>query len=247
MKSARRDMDDPGSRFGAGREAPALVRSYLEGVLPPGERVPRNVRITQAGEMVRKPGGHAPLVHRRRGLRGAGGRVLLASGVPDPASRVDARPDEYAAGEGRLEARLFGLSFMRSGGPDTAEGEAIRYLCELPWVPHAMIANRELEWIDIDTKSVEVATKVGSRRAAVRLEFDETGHIVGASAERPRTEGRRLVRRPWTGTFGEYAVVGGVGIPTLGELRWELPDGPFTYWRGTITSFDLGFEDLANP
>jgi hypothetical protein len=155
--------------------------------------------------------------------------------------------DGYAAGEGRLEARLFGLLFMRSVGPETAEGEAIRYLSELPWVPHAMIANRELEWIDIGARAVEVATKVGSRRAAVRLEFDETGHIVRASAERPGTEGRRLVRRPWTGTFGEYAVVGGVGIPTLGEVRWELPDGPFTYWRGTITSFELGFEDLANP
>jgi Family of unknown function (DUF6544) len=136
---------------------------------------------------------------------------------------------------------------MRSGGPETAEGEAIRYLSELPWVPHAMIANRELEWSDNDGRAVEVATKVGSRRVAVRLEFDETGHIVGASADRPRTEGRRIVWRPWTGTFGDYAVVGGISIPTIGEVRWELPDGPFTYWRGTITSLELGFEDVASP
>jgi hypothetical protein len=22
-------------------------------------------------------------------------------------------------------------------------------------------------------------------------------------------------------------------------VRWELPDGPFTYWRGTLTSLEL--------
>jgi Family of unknown function (DUF6544) len=58
MKSARKDMDNPGSISGAAREAPPLVRRYLERVLLPGGRVPRIVRITQAGEMVRKPGGH---------------------------------------------------------------------------------------------------------------------------------------------------------------------------------------------
>jgi hypothetical protein len=23
------------------------------------------------------------------------------------------------------------------------------------------------------------------------------------------------------------------------EVRWELPQGPFTYWRGTVTSVEL--------
>ncbi|MGH2580292.1 MAG: DUF6544 family protein, partial [Actinomycetota bacterium] len=121
--------------------------------------------------------------------------------------------DGYVAGEGRLEARLFGVSFMRVGGPETAEGEAIRYLSELPWVPHAMVANRALEWADVDARTVEVATKVGSGRVAFRFEFDPSGNIIGGSAER-RTEGRKIVRRPWAGIFGEYAVVGGVRIPT---------------------------------
>jgi hypothetical protein len=42
-------------------------------------------------------------------------------------------------------------------------------------------------------------------------------------------------------------VVGGVRIPTHGEVWWELPNGPFTYWRGTITSVQLGFEDANDP
>jgi hypothetical protein len=34
-------------------------------------------------------------------------------------------------------------------------------------------------------------------------------------------------------------VIGGVRIPTRAEVRWELPDGAFTYWRGTVTSLEI--------
>jgi hypothetical protein len=88
--------------------------------------------------------------------------------------------DRYTLGEGLLEARLFRLiPVMRASGPELSEGEAMRYLAELPWVPHAMLVNRELEWRDLDAETVEVATRVGSERAAVRLEFDAAGDIVG--------------------------------------------------------------------
>src|SRR6266545_446140 len=171
-------MNGPGSIPGSEAEAPTLVRRYVERVLPPGGRLPRRVRIRQTGQMWRKPGG----------------RRLPFTSVEEFAveevafswrARFPVLPlvsmsvlDGYAGGEGRLEARLFGVPFIRVGGPETAEGEAIRYLSELPWVPHA--------------------------------------------------------------------VVGGVRIPALGEGRWELPDGPFTYWRGTITSLELGFEEVAS-
>jgi hypothetical protein len=75
---------------------------------------------------------------------------------------------------------------------------------------------------------------------ATRLEFDGAGDIVRASCDaRPRTEGKKTVPTPWAGRFGAYAVVGDLRVPTQGEVRWELADGPFTYWRGAITSLVL--------
>jgi hypothetical protein len=41
------------------------------------------------------------------------------------------------------------------------------------------------------------------------------------------------------GAFSDYEVVGGVRVPTQAEVRWQLPEGPFTYWRATITSLEL--------
>jgi hypothetical protein len=148
--------------------------------------------------------------------------------------------DGYTAGAGLLEVRLLGLPLVRARGPDVSAGEAVRYLAELPWVPHAMLANPSLEWRERDAQSVEVATLVGSTRVAVRLDFDAAGDIVGAGCDaRPRTEGRSTVPTPWAGSFGDHAVVGGLRVPTRGEVRWELADGPFVYWRGTITSLEL--------
>jgi hypothetical protein len=72
----------------------------------------------------------------------------------------------------------------------------------------------------------------------VRLRFNGAGEITHASAERPRAENGN-VPAPWVGEFHDYRQLGGALIPTNGEVRWELSEGPFTYWRGTITSFEL--------
>lgn len=220
---------------------PMLVRRYLDRALPAAASVPRQVRITQVGEMRQKPGG--------RWLRFSAVQELAVETVafswrarfpiaPLVALRVT---DRYAAGEGLLDCRLWGLiPVVRGRGQDVDEGEALRYLAELVWVPHAMGANRELGWRAIDERMVEVSTGVSSARVGLRFEFDAVGDIVAAVApERPRLDGGRAVRTPWAGLLADYKVVAGVRIPTRAEVRWELPDGPFPYWRGTITSLEV--------
>jgi hypothetical protein len=127
------------------------------------------------------------------------------------------------------------------------EAEAMRYLAELPWVPHAIVANRELEWRELDSAIVEVATRVASARVAVRLHFDAAGDVLGAAADaRPRQVGKTTVDTPFSGRFGEPQVVGGLRVPTTGEVAWEQPDGPFTYFRGRLTGLEID-QLLATP
>jgi hypothetical protein len=218
---------------------PPAVRRYVDraNAVEPAQQV----RVTQVGEMWLKPGGRA--------LRF---EAVEDFAVAEVAFEWRARfrllrvVDRFAAGEGLLGARLFGLfPVMRQTGPELAVGEALRYLAELVWVPHAMTANASLEWRELDERHL-VATQVGSTRAAVRLELDEAGDIVGARVDdRPRAEGKQVVPRPWVGTFGDYAVADGMRMPTHGEVRWELPEGPFPYWRGTIRSVEVTPKDDA--
>jgi hypothetical protein len=79
---------------------------------------------------------------------------------------------------------------------------------------------------------------VDGDRVAVRLVFNEEGEITQTVAERPRMEAGNAITR-WVGEYADYRELGGVVVPTRGEVRWELPEGPFTYWRGTITSLEL--------
>jgi hypothetical protein len=134
--------------------------------------------------------------------------------------------DWYRDGEGGLEARLLGLPVMSSRGVDVAQGEAMRYLAELPWVPHAFVANLQVSWRELDATSVEVATRVGEATVAVRLEFDGAGDIVGAFADaRPRREGKTNVPTPWSGVYSEYDVVGGSGLRPWGRSAGSFPRG----------------------
>jgi hypothetical protein len=215
---------------------PALVENYLRRALRDGAEEVRTVRVTQTGEMWLKPAAKSrPFT------------AVQDYTVRDVAfswrARFPVAPlvalhvvDRYAAGEEALVARLFGLPVMRQVGPETAVGEALRYLAELAWVPQAITGNALLEWRDIDEHTVEVSTNVGPVRAAVALDFDADGDIVATRCERPYPKRNTFVPRPWVGSFRDYAVLGGVRVPTRGEVRWELPEGPFTYWRGTITS-----------
>ena len=69
--------------------------------------------------------------------------------------------------------------------------------------------------------------------------FDTAGDIVLVTAERYREVDGEYVLTPWTGRFGDHAVRNGVRIPLEGEVGWDLQDGHFVYWRGSIVAYDV--------
>lgn len=213
---------------------PAAVRRFLERSAlggPPS----RQVRITQSGHMWRTPGGRRLAFTATQGI--AVDRVAFRWSARFPLFGPLAMTvvDECGAGAGALTVRLLGVPVARQSGPEMAVGEAIRYLAELPLVPEAMRRNPDLEWREVADDDVEVATVVAGERAAVTFHFDAAGDIVTAtSTGRPRSEGRGWVSNAWGGEFADYALLGGVRLPTRASAWWDLPGGRFTYWRGGI-------------
>ena len=217
---------------------PEAVRRYVGLVLGRSPVDRRRVRIGQSGEMILKPGS-APKRFTAteefavdRVAFDWRGRFPIVGPV---ALRVT---DSYDGTDGLLAVRLAGLPLQRKRGRGLARGEAFRYLAEIAWVPHAILRNPQLEWRELGPHTVEVGTTVEGDRIAVQLVFNEDGEIARTVAERPRMEAGNAITR-WVGEFGDYRQVGGVLVPSRGEVRWELPEGPFTYWRGTITSLEL--------
>lgn len=216
---------------------PEQVRRYREFALAPQHATAAAIRLTQVGEMTLKPGARPRsftaterLVTDRVAFSWrARFRMLGALAVHVT--------DRYDRGEGLLEVRLLGRPMQRRFGPEIARGEAFRYLAEIAWVPQAITRNAELEWRQLGEKRVQLATRIADRRIAVSLLFDDADRIVQVRAERPRAEAGNAAT-PWVGLYSDYQDFDGVGIPSRGEVRWELPEGPFTYWRGTVTSVE---------
>ncbi len=70
----------------------------------------------------------------------------------------------------------------------------------------------------------------------MRLIF-ENDDVAGIEADdRPRAVGRRIVPTRWQGHCDDYREMNGCRIPTRAAASWLLDDGPFEYWRGTVTA-----------
>ena len=115
----------------------------------------------------------------------------------------------------------------------------MRYLAELAWIPTPSARTRRSTGPSCSAWEAEVATATRGGRAAVRLRFDGTGDLLGASApDRPRAEGGGAVPTPWRGGFSDHADLGGLRVPRRAEVAWDLPEGPFTYWRAEVTALE---------
>jgi hypothetical protein len=197
------------------------------------------VRVTQTGEMWRKPG--AKPLRFRATEDFAIDEVAFAWRARFPLLGPVALDvvDELREAAGRLRVTLLGIPLQTETGAETAIGQAMRYLAELAWVPQAVAGNRELEWQQTGERSLEVATYVGPARAAVQLELDEAGDIVRATGMRPRRGSDGIFRpTPWGGDFSRHTRFGETRLPADAETWWELPEGRFVYWRGRVTRVD---------
>jgi hypothetical protein len=205
-----------------------------------GDSAARQVRITQRGQMWLKPGARAMAFTAVQHI--AVERVAFSWKARFPllgplALRV---VDDYDAGTGALTVSLFGLPLQRQRNPETMRGEALRYLAELPFVPPALVMNRELEFQEIDDRRVDVAATVAGERLKVTLDLDERGNVVRASSTiRKLKRNGEWRATPWGGEFRDYTQIGPLYVPAAGEAYWELDSGRYVYWRGNITGAAL--------
>jgi hypothetical protein len=217
-------------------ELPTAVRRHVERALS-SRAAPRQVRISQRGEMWLKPGGRGMAFLATQSFAIERVAFWWRARFPLVGPLALTVVDEYVDGDGQLAVRLLGLPLQRQRGAETVSGEALRYLAELAFAPPAILHNRELEWRDLDERTAEVATTVRGERLTVKLEVDNDGDIVHASSEMRRYKvGDEWVPTPWGGDFRDYQSFGGLRIPSSGEAYWQLAEGRYVYWRGTVIS-----------
>ena len=194
----------------------------------------------QSGQMWSKPGAKPMAFTAHQTVRADAAGFLWRAKFQRPVPMVVA--DYFQDGTGALEVRVLGaVQVTRGAGPAFDQGEAVRYLAEIPLNPDAILCNRTLEWTVIDARTISVAMGVGAARGAVTFDLDDNGLITGMfTPSRMSMEGNVAVARPWRGRFWDYQQMGGRLLPLQAEVGWVRDGGDFIYWRGIMLNWRAG-------
>jgi hypothetical protein len=216
---------------------PPAVRAWLALALPDGPpgSLPRTVHLDQDIEMAMGPGRWVSGTARHDASCATPAFVWRAAVRVGPVRLV--AQDVLVGSVAGMEGRAGGaVPVLRARGPDALEGELLRYLAELPWMPAAVLGNPALRWTALDGHTVEVSVPSMSTTAAVRIGFEDGWPVWSRSPTRARTVGRLTVPTPWGGTFSEPRRFGDVVVPSRAEVAWRIDGEWQPYWRCTVTS-----------
>lgn len=144
--------------------------------------------------------------------------------------------DALSGSSGNGGARLWGiLPAGNARGPEVTRTQLLRNLAELVFVPWAADRNDQIAWQAQEHNLFLASARVGAVAGSVQFELDDDGGVRSVSApDRPVPLGDRLVPAPWRMLFSDPAAVGGIRIPRRTEGTFDLPDGPWTYWRSRV-------------
>ena len=221
---------------------PLPVQRYFRAVLKDGQRIIGVAQFTHTGTFNMgettpnwRPFWSSQIVTTRPPGFDWDGRVRMAPGLNAFVH------DAYVSAEGLLHATLLGLVTVADvrGTPDAAAGELLRYLAETVWYPTALLPGQGVHWTEIDENTARATLTDGPTTVSLDFRFGHSGLIesIYASA-RPRIVDGTVTRMPWRARVWAYDARDGVRIPLEGEVAWVLPDGPYPYWRGRITSIE---------
>lgn len=220
---------------------PERVRKFAERSGADPNQTIQGVCFQQAAELRMAPDkAWRKLTTRQVIAAGEPGFVWFANQRTGPFSILQV-VDAYVAGEGFLEARLFGtVAVAKLSGPSAARSELMRYLAELAWAPDAVYQNSYLRWVDVGDNMVRVEADSIGGPTFVRFRFDEQGDLVEVQAdEREAFEGGKTFKRPWRGFFSDYREIGNRRIPAKCEVGYIYEDGYAAYFRGEMVEYEI--------
>jgi hypothetical protein len=145
--------------------------------------------------------------------------------------------DAYESGHGRLVVKAGLLPLKRIAGPEADKGELQRYLASVTFCPPILLNHASLRWTAVGPRTLQVHDAQDSTGASVEIDLDQDGSPQACRTERPRMVGKQSVLTPWLAMGKEFRVWEGLCVPYRSEAAWQLPEGPFAYYRSEVTSF----------
>ncbi len=223
---------------------PAPVQRYLRYAQVIGKEPIRSVRLKQKGSFRTSADGKwLPLIAEQYFTVNPPAFLWYGAIQAFPLVTLTGR-DVFFEGRGSLKIKLLSLvTVAEESGPETDQGELIRYLSETMWFPTAWLSEC-LRWEAIDDTTARASLSHGGTSVSVDVHFDAEGQISHIAAQRYWEEDGNYELKAWWGVGSNYEERNGFVIPTQAEAIWKLPEGDFSYFRGEVTEIEY---DVPEP
>jgi hypothetical protein len=144
--------------------------------------------------------------------------------------------DTYVDGRGRMRGRVLGvLPVADAEGDEMDLGELVTYLDDALLLAPSMLLGPETAWHPVDGASFDVDLTDRGRTVRARVVVDGRGAPTDISTgDRTAMLPGGPVRARWSTPVEAWTVIDGRPRPTGASAVWHLPDGPYTYARGTF-------------
>jgi hypothetical protein len=219
---------------------PPPVRRYIALTGSVGRPVVTEIRLRFEATMYDAPG-----------AEGMAGPVSQANRFDTPerlflmTSRMKGLPvtvlHDFSTDGAQMTVRLAGLlNVVDLSGPDLTRTETVTILNDLAFFAPSRLTDPRLSWTPVDDTRARVTFTLGANSVTADLVFDAAGELVDfISDDRGmlQKDGTLRILR-WTTPMGAYRDLGGWRLATEGEAIWHLPEGPFTYGRLRLVSYD---------
>ncbi len=205
---------------------PSLLRKYAEYSGIVGKEKIRKVELKQKGLFKTKPDGKWLKFKAHQEIDTRNSSFVWKAWIT-----VLKVVDRFVDNKGSLIIRLFGLiPLAKSEGKEIDEGEALRFLSELPWYP-TIIADKKVTWKEINDLAAEAVFKISDLEVSALFYFNESGEIIKIEADRYFKDGKNFRLEKWNGIWDNYRLINGIKIPTTCQVIWKLAEGDFTYFK----------------
>ncbi len=148
--------------------------------------------------------------------------------------------------EGRGSGQVSLLSALTiaaaQGNPEMNSGALHRYLAEAVWYPTALLPSARLQWSAIDDSTAQATLTDNGVTVSLEFRFNASDEVAGIyTPARWGTFDGGYKQVPWEGRFSNYAIRGGMLVPSQAEVGWYLDGKWRPAWKGTLVEATYGF------
>lgn len=144
--------------------------------------------------------------------------------------------DKYLDGQGNMLGRLLKIvTLFNVTGAEINVSAAVTYLSETLIVPNCAL-QQYVRWEAIDKNHAKASIEYKGVKAEGIFTFNEQGEFMKFETdERYMDSGKgKSEKQKWTVEVSNYIDKNGIKIPSKAKAIWNLPNGDYEYFKGTL-------------